>query len=45
MINTYLSANQRLYDAKSPAARIQEKTTPTPAGTPHTLRVADIIRT
>ena len=30
--------------AKSPVAMLQEKTAPTPARTPHTLRVADIVR-
>ena len=34
-------ANWRLDNAKSPAAMLQEKT----ARTPHTLRVADVVRT
>ena len=40
-----VTANRRLDNAKSPAAILQEKTAPTPARTPHTLRVADVVRT
>ena len=32
-------------NAKILAAMLQEKTVPTPARTPHTLRVADVVRT
>ena len=38
-------ANRRLDNAKSPAAMLQGKTAPTPAQTPHTLRVADVVST